>query len=179
MPTFQDLYAFVDTAVRNRKYPESTAQGLRAALKLFEKELNDEERDSLDKFTANIEPIYQNVCRHNSASMSASSLAAYRSRVTKTVSDFNRYGVDPTKMASWNYKSVKRVSKSASGKSTVEPEGTIAPNSPIISTGADMHRIELSLRPGTKFTIYVPRDINEFEATALKGILDSLVKSNL
>mgnify|MGYP001569391163 CR=1 FL=1 len=181
MARYQSLFDFIDVAVKSRKYPNNTAHGLRAALKLFEKELNDEERESLENFLQNIEPIYANVVRRNNTSMTASSLATYKSRLMKVVGDYQKYGIDPTKMSNWNPKIVKR----SKAESVVRGASAPASNAAVILPGAsypesfsDTHRIELFLRPSAKFTILVPRDINRFEAEALKGILDSLVNSS-
>ncbi|MBX4192091.1 hypothetical protein KW798_01245 [Candidatus Parcubacteria bacterium] len=57
MQDFKKLTEFVNFAAKNRKYPESTAQGLRAALKLFDQELSDEERNSLQLFKERFDQI--------------------------------------------------------------------------------------------------------------------------
>lgn len=62
MAKYKDLYEFVDRAVKSRKYPENTGYGLRAALKLFEGAVNEEESASLDKFKENLEQIYKGGC---------------------------------------------------------------------------------------------------------------------
>src|SRR5579872_4746287 len=103
MKTIKELYEFIEVATRNRKYPTSTAQGLRAAVKLFDSELNDDERASLDKVKANLDQIYQSVFAKNK-NFTAASLATYRSRLLKVINDYEKYGTDPTKMANWNPK---------------------------------------------------------------------------
>jgi hypothetical protein len=107
---FQDLYEFIDRAVKSRKYPENTGMALKTALSLFGKELSDEEKLSIDEFKKNLEPIYQNVFTKNK-NFSASSLATYKSRVMKVLGDYEKYGVDPTKMTNWSPKVIKRTSK--------------------------------------------------------------------
>ncbi|OHA84094.1 MAG: hypothetical protein A2937_02770 [Candidatus Yonathbacteria bacterium RIFCSPLOWO2_01_FULL_47_33b] len=110
MKKIQDLYEFIDRAVKSRKYPDNTGMALKTALKLFEAVLNEEERNSIDVFSKNIEQIYQNVFSKNK-NFSASSLATYKSRVTKVLSDYEKYGVDPTKMANWSPKVISRSKK--------------------------------------------------------------------
>lgn len=176
MQKFKELYAFVDAAVKSRKYPESTAQGLRAALKLFEAELNDEEIDSLDLVIKNLEQIYQSVCTKNMQKFSASSLATYKSRVLKVLGDFKNYGINPTKMSNWTPKTILRTKNSKTNsnkKSNSSFSGEYSSEQIFVSS--EMHRIELSLRPDTKFTVVVPRDIKQSEADTVKTILDSLV----
>src|SRR3989338_7606501 len=124
MKKIQDLYEFIDRAVKSRKYPDNTGMALKTALKLFEAVLNEEERNSIDVFSKNIEQIYQNVFSKNK-NFSASSLATYKSRVTKVLSDYEKYGVDPTKMANWSPKVINRTKKMvpAVGSSRKELEG--------------------------------------------------------
>ncbi len=179
MRTIKDLYEFIDTATRNRKYPTSTAQGLRAAIKLFDSELNDDERGSLDKIKTNLDQIYQSVFAKNK-SFTASSLATYKSRLLKVISDYEKYGNDPTKMANWNPKVVVRAPRkalkdtlaSSQDESTSANTNTRQSDEP---TGENMHRLELALRPGVKFVVVVPQDLRTAEATTLAAILKSLV----
>lgn len=110
MAPFKDLYKFVDSALKSRKYPENTGYALKAALALFENELKTEESNSLNVFKTNLEQIYRSVCSKNSSQLSANSLASYRSRVIRVLNDYEKYGVDPTKMASWIPK-IKNVKK--------------------------------------------------------------------
>lgn len=104
MASFQTLSTFIDTAVRSRKYPEATGIALKVALKLFENELNEEERGSLEVFKSHFEQIYRSVCQKNSTRFNMGTLATYRSRITRVLQDYDKYGVDPTKMANWNPK---------------------------------------------------------------------------
>lgn len=178
MQKFNDLYDFVDTAVRSRKYPDTTGSSLKVALRLFEAELNEEEQKSIEKLKQNLDQIYQTVVRKNMKEFSASSLATYKSRVVKVLGDFERYGVDPTKMASWSPKLITRARKNA--PTSAMPEA--APeNTPTAVAVAGTHRIELSLRPDAKdvrFVIIVPQDIQAKESTTIKAVLDSLVKTD-
>lgn len=105
---FKDLYTFIERAVKSRKYPDNTGYALKVALSLFESELNDEEHNSLDVFKKNLDQIYRSVCSKNSTKYSAGSLATYKARVIRTVKDYEHYGIDPTKMASWNPKIILR-----------------------------------------------------------------------
>ena len=178
MNAVKDLYEFIEAATRNRKYPISTAQGLRAAVKLFDSELNDDERQSLDKLKANIDQIYQSVFNKNK-NFTAASLATYRSRMLKVVSDYERYGTDPTRMANWNPKVTIRTPNKARKGASIPAK----PSSSSIDMGGstddepllvNMHRLELSLRPGVKFVVIVPQDLKKTEVATLNSILTSL-----
>lgn len=121
MKNFQNLYDFIDKAVKNRKYPANTALGLKAALKLFEAEINEDERASIDKFKENLNQIYHGVSTKNK-DITASSLATYKSRVAKIIRDYELYGVDPTKINNWSVKPIvtrqKKQTSSSPDKST-------------------------------------------------------------
>jgi hypothetical protein len=177
MAKYKDLFDFIDRAVKSRKYPDATARTLKASLKLYEAVLNDEELNSLDKFKENFEPITANVFNKNANSFSASSLTTYKSRAQKVLADFEKYG-DPTKMNSWSPKTILRTKKSVSpnessknNKQIFNSEEGVAPE----KTPEDMHKIQLALRPDTKFIVIVPRDIKKNEAATMKAIIDSLV----
>lgn len=180
MKTIKDLYEFIEVATRNRKYPTSTAQGLRAAVKLFDSELNDDERASLDKVKANLDQIYQSVFAKNK-NFTAASLATYRSRLLKVINDYEKYGTDPTKMANWNPKVVVRAPKKTKAAPDSAPTQGESPQNGDAGAGTgtvpdNMHRLELALRPGIKFVVIVPRDLKNAEAVTLNALLTSLVQ---
>ena len=175
--TIKDLYDFIETAMRNRKYPTSTAQGLRAAVKLFDSELNDDERKSLDTVKGNVEQIYQSVFTKNK-NFTAASLATYKSRFLKVISDYEKYGTDPTKMTNWNPKVITRTKKATKEPATNFTPKDEGPDNTDGLTGAiptNMHKIELALRHDAKFILIIPRDLKQTEVTTLNAILASLV----
>jgi len=110
MKKFTELYDFIDRAIKSRNYPENTGISLKTALKLFEKELNEEERNSISEFSKNIEQIYSSVCS-KAKNFSAGSLATYKSRVIKVLTDYEKYGIDPTKMSGWPKKTISTRTK--------------------------------------------------------------------
>ena len=127
--SFQTLYSFIESAVKSRKYPENSANGYRAALKLFEAELSEEELSSIQLFSDRLEQIYSSVFSKNQLKFSAGSLVTYKSRVMKVLSDYEKYGADPTKMASWNPQVIKRGprKKTELGDSTTSSTGSDQP----------------------------------------------------
>lgn len=178
MNDFYTLNEFIETATRNRKYPASTAQGLRAAVKLFGNELNDDELNSLDKVKSNLDQIYQSVFLKNKNNFTASSLQTYHSRFLKVINDYEKYGTDPTKMANWNPKIIVREpKKKQADQNTTANQSNQSPNE---TSGTEpipenMHRLELALRPDVKFVIIVPQDLKSAEAATLNAIMTSLV----
>ena len=113
MAKFKDLYEFVDSAVKNRKYAPNTAHGIRTALKLFELEINEEEKDSLDKFKENFEQVFRGVTLKNK-NMTAGSLLSYKSRIKRLLEQYENYGSDAVKMNNWSVKAVVRQKKEES-----------------------------------------------------------------
>lgn len=171
MAKVSDIYDFIDRAVKSRQYAENTALGLKAALRLFEKYLNEEEKQSVEKIKANLDQIYNQVFNKNK-DMSAGSLATYKFRVRKVINDYEQYGKDATKMASW---SPKRVTRSGRKKgSTDEAKSLDALSS---SVPGSSHRIELALRADTKCLLIIPMDLNANDVKKIKGVLDSMVNN--
>lgn len=124
MANFDELYTFIDRARRNRKYPDSTAQALRTSLKLYEEELSEEERLSLDIFKNNFEQITREVFNKNASKFTAGSLATYKSRVLKVIAEFEKYG-DPAKMANWNPKIISRARKQKNDTTTTNSDSAL------------------------------------------------------
>jgi hypothetical protein len=175
MASIKDIYDFIERAERSRKYPTGTAQGLKAAINIFNAELNDDEKSSLDLFKQNIDQIYQSVFNKNK-SLTASSLATYKSRALKTISDYEKYGTDATKMSNWSPKvqtRAKRADKQVTTASMDSSNDISYPEAlPAASNG--MHKLELALRPNIKFTLIVPYDLRKSEVKTLHTILGSL-----
>ena len=174
---FQALYDFIDRATKSRKYPENTAKALRAALKLYEPILNEDELNSLEKFTENFEQITSSMFNKNANRFSASSLPAYKSRAQKVLNDYSKYA-DPAKMSNWSPKKISRsvkVKKVDTENLTNIDKAPLFAHNTLESIPENMHKIELALRSDTKFIVIVPRDINKNEAKTLKTIIDSLV----
>jgi len=165
MHKYSDLYNFIDFAKGNRKYPENTANGLKSALRIFEKELNIDELSSIDLVEENIEEIFINVVGKNK-DKGIGSLNTYKARVLKVIKDYQKYGVNPSKIQSWviKYHKIDRPDKIIDKKETALSSYT---NTPV-------HKIELSLTGNNKAIITIPKNINTREIKAIKDILDSL-----
>lgn len=171
----KELLDFIDTAERNRKYPGGTAAGRRSALRLFESELNDEEKESLDTFKKNLDQIYQNVFNKNKSNMSAGSLATYKMRLLSLIKDYEKYGQDPTKLANWN-RPVRKYNKTSSDQEPKQSNPTTEAKQKMLlpEKGSDFSRFELPLRPGIKAIIIVPSDISKSEVEKLRSYINFL-----
>lgn len=171
---FKDLYEFVNSAVKSRKYPESTAQTLRAALKLYEQELNEEEQGSIDSFRKNIDQIAQAVFGKNKLKFSATSLATYKSRVLKVVNDYEKYGTDPTKMASWSPKLVARAKRGSKQQEKASPDNgaqsePLMPASSVAST-----TLIKDFGSGRVAQIVLPSDATDDERQKLSMLIQNM-----
>lgn len=177
MNKYSDLYEFIDFAKSNRKYPENTANGLKSALKIFEKELNRDEISSIDLVEDNIEEIFINAVSNNK-DKGIGSLNTYKARLLKVIKDYQRYGIDPSKMQGWATKSNKTTHAKVKRKDTPDKKQDthqITLSDPINTPVHNCHRIEIAMRPHINFSLTVPRDVSHKEIEKIKRILDSLI----
>ena len=173
MHKFKDLYEFIDFAKGNRKYPENTANGLKSALKIFEKELNMDELNSVDLVEDNIEEIFINVVSKNK-NKNIGSLNTYKARVLKVIKDYQKYGANPSKIQGWATKPHKAITHNLAKKDTQDKDQDKPQTGLSDHINTPVHKIELSLRDNMKTMIVVPKDITPKEIKMVKSILDSL-----
>jgi len=174
MNKFTDLYDFIDFAKGNRKYPENTANGLKSALKIFEKELNIDELNSVDLIEENIEEIFVGAVNNNK-DKSIGSLNTYKARVLKVINDYQRYGINPSKIQGWITKIHKAPTPKLVKKDTPDRSGDKIQIALSNHINTPVHKIELVLRNDIKSVLIVPKDITQKEVKMFKNILDSLL----
>lgn len=171
MQKFTYLYDFIDFAKANRKYAENTANNLKSALKIFEKELNPEELKSITMVEDSIEEIFRSVAMANK-NKSIVSLNTYKARLLKVIADYKRYGAEPGKIQKWMVKPRKSTALLIK-KDNSDKEKTIL--SETIETSVEnAHKIEISLQNGQKAILSIPRSIAPEDIKIIKNILDSL-----
>ena len=169
--TVKSLMDFIDVAEKSRKYPSNTASARRSAVRLFEPELNDQERESLETLKKNFDHIYQTVfTKLNKINMTAESLQTYKNRFLGLMKDYEKYGLNPTKMASWN-RPVRKMSVNRAVKN-----GDELPLHPGSSHQGEteMSRFELPLRQNVKAIILVPSDITKSEVEKVRKYIEFL-----
>jgi len=172
---FTNLYDFVDFARANRKYPDSTANNLKSAIKIFEKELNAEELKSINMVEDSIGEIFRSlVIAHKDKSIV--SLNTYKARMLKIIKDYKKYGVDPAKMQRWQTKE-KKSTPLLIKKDKPDTKKIIL--STLIHDPVDnCHKIKLSFDCG-EVEIRIPKDITQKDAKTIKSVIDSLTTQTL
>ena len=172
------LLGFVDTAARNRHYAPNTAAGFRAALRLFESDLNEAERSSVAQFSENLDHIYRQVLNRNLQNISVASAETYYRRIKNLLNDYGKYGVDPAKMAEWNRPPRKiRLKEFGPEIST----NYSAPKNPPAGSVLTSHetpvtRLDIALRPGAKALVVLPADLTKEDAAVIKALVDASVR---
>lgn len=176
MDTLNDLHDFINRAQNNRKYLPNVATNFRTPLRLIEKELSEEEKASIDLLKKNLEQIVNVIYSRSNNALSAASLGIYKRRIMQLISDYENYGKDPDKMASWDR---KITSKKHKERKTEENASII--ESPINSSSSfensELQVADLNLTNG-KARIIVPNELTEkdtkrliFQIELLAGIL--------
>ena len=171
MDKFINLYDFIDFAKANRKYPDNTANNLKSALKIFEKELNAEELKSINMLEDSIGEIFRSLVIANK-DKSIVSLNTYKMRLLKVIKDYKKYGAEPSKMQNWITKTKK--STPLLIKKDKPDKKKISLSNPINTPVENCHKIDLSFDCGNA-QISIPKNISAKEAKTIKDIIDSLV----
>lgn len=170
MDKFINLYDFIEFARANRKYEESTANNLKSALKIFEKELNTEELKSIDMVEESIGEIFRSLVMANK-DKSIISLNTYKARLLKVIKDYKKYGAEPGKIQHWAVK-IKKSTPMLINKDKKDKNKIFLSN-PINTPVDNCHRISLSLDCGS-VEIVIPKHISIKETKIIQGIIASL-----
>jgi hypothetical protein len=166
MDNFKTLYGFLEFSKNNKKYTEPVANNIKSALKIFEKELTEDEAGSIDLAQQNIEEIFLGVVGHNKQK-SIASLNAYKARVARVMQDYQKYGKNPSKIQTWEPK--ERKSTPMLNVKDKKDKDLSLP----INTHVD--KVELSLKNGS-VRISVPTEISLSDAKKIKNIIDALTQ---
>lgn len=177
MTTIDSLLEFLEAAERSRKYTPGVASNLRSVLRLIKQELNEEELTSLEVLKNHVQMIFNNVYQKKKGDFTANSLRTYAVRLGRLLRDYEAYGLDPQKMASWNPESRTRMIKSKKTNNGIENDIQPVEEVEQKQSGPGLNRIELFLRPetNTRAFILIPYDLTEGEALRLKSMIDASV----
>jgi len=171
MNKFSDLYDFIDIAYSNRKYTESVANNLKSTLKIFGRELNEEELASVDMIEDNIEEIFRIVANKNK-DKSMGSLNTYKARLLRIISDYKRYGANPAKIQSWPAKE-KKSTHLFNQQDKKDKPLSFSNHTPVNSV-ENCHKIDLALKNGSHAILHIPANVSTQDIKTIKAILDSL-----
>lgn len=167
MNKFSDLYDFIDIAQSNRKYTESVANNLKSSLKIFGKELNEEELGSVDIIKDRIQEIFISVANNNK-NKSIGSLGTYKARILRVINDYKKYGTDPAKIQGWavNQRQSTPLLKT---KDKQDKALSLPTNTPV----DNVHKIEFTVQANSRIVILLPKNMTEKEITLRILPLDS------
>jgi len=165
---FSDLYDFIDLAQSNRKYTESVANNLKSALKIFGKELNEEEMSSVSLIEDNIEEIFR-IVANNNKNKSIGSLNTYKARILRVISDYEKYGQQPGRIQGWPVKE-KKLTPMLNAKDKKDKPLSLPKHTPVES----VHKLDFALKDGSRAILTIPTNISPKEISTLKSLLDSL-----
>lgn len=177
--TIQSLTEFIAFAEKSRKLAANTAGAMRSTLRLFESELTDEEKESLDTFKGHLDQIFRSVCNKNKSKMSDITLATYGRRMRVLLNDYEKYGADPSKMISWHHESHARQGgkiPKVDQQTTVERKVAEASGEGSLEQSSKVIRFEISLRPDAKAIILTPTDMTAEEVGKIAGYVEYLAK---
>lgn len=173
MNVIEELNKFLDIAVKNRKYSINTAYAIRAALNLFGQELNEDELNSYEVFKDRFDSIYESISRKNGSKFTASSLQTYRSRMEKVMSDYEQYGTDVNKLASWNPPIRSKNLLAKVKKAPDVPDSNDSDNSDSGSSNKSvfdgLDKREISTKQNSKIYIMYPPDYTYEDADEIEA----------
>jgi len=174
--TIKKLYDFINQAKRFAKYPQNTALGMVAALKVVEQGLLPEEPHDLQYIADHLDEIYSR--QLDKLSLSPASIGTYIARVKRVISDYNKYGSDHKAWIGWKPRSVQRAPRTrpkeasplAAQTATHQTAGGSAPF-PAARNG-QLKTLLWSLRPDLDIQIQLPRDLNKKDIQRLVKLLE-------
>jgi hypothetical protein len=172
MGIIKQLFDFIEKAQKSRKYLPNTATSYRSPLRLIEPELTDEEKESIDLFKKNLDQIFNTLYNKN-GSLSAASLEVYKRRVRSLISDYEKYGKDPSAMANWNRPIVTRKLKDKPEKKESKTEESVSGEIENLDTNVSTQTAIVTLTNG-KAKIVVPSELTEIDVKKLKAQINVL-----
>ncbi len=118
----EELNNFIARAEKSRKYAPNVASNYRSPLKWIESELTDEEKNSLDVLKKNLDQIFNLLYSKHINTLSAITIEIYKKRMVSLISDYEKYGKDPSAMAAWSRPIITKIRKEPKAKSKTARE---------------------------------------------------------
>lgn len=154
MNAIQTLLDFISAAERSRKYLPKMAANRKTPLRVIEPILTEDEKTSITVLKDNIDNIFQALFAKNPSKMSATSMNIYKSSVKKLIDDYENYGIDQKKMASWQPNFTPKRTSQAQRRPNVNriPETFVSEQ----ESSSDLIRSEIPLGGNRKVIILGP-----------------------
>jgi len=168
MKKFIELYQFLEFAKNNRKYPESTANNLKSAIKIFEAVLNEDELASLDLVVERLDEIFFSVISRNK-DKSITSLNTYKTRLQRVLEDYKKYGADPSQIQNWYISTPRLITKDKPDKLSDKPLSDLS--SPTHTPVNNVHKLEFIVQKNSRIEILLSEGNKEITLRILQ--LDS------
>lgn len=176
MDITKELNDFIEKAVKSRKYMPNVATNYRVPLKWIGPELNDQEKTSLETFKKNLTQIFNLVYSKPGNKLSAASIEVYKKRMINLISDYEKYGKDPSAMANWNRPIVVRKRRNANLESEKNGKDSLDQASPSDIPAEQLSSLikhEEYLANG-KAIILTPNKLEPSDLRMLRAYLDYL-----
>lgn len=178
MSAISDLRDFIATAEKNRKYAPGTAVGRKAALSLFDKELNENERESIELLEQHLPQIYNTVFQKYKTKMATSSLQTYKKRMESLLREYKQFA-DPAEFHSWNPSTRNtsgRAKQAASKAATSTTQNVVVHHSSGTEVGLEngTERFEIVIGDGRKGILIFPANRSETDVAKLQKLVDFL-----
>lgn len=179
--TIEALIKFIEKAERLGKYPRNTSQGYMAAIRLAIKGLTEDEPRTIEYLKGNAVELFS---RQHDLPLSPQSIPVYIARVRKVCSDYQQYGVDATKIYSWNRSKRERRNTKRPKEEPIATNNTDNdPSSLNTSFGGartavetKLYVVQWSLRSDLVVRLELPVDLNSYDVDKLKDSLDLELK---
>lgn len=173
MNNFQDLSEFLVIAHKNRKYSDSSYWGTKAAIKIFEPALNEDEKKSIDALKQNFDQIYSSVFNQNKNKFTATTIDVYRRRFLSLLEDYLKYGQDAKKMANWT-PIIKKPKAHLQINKHLNDQEKISES---VQVGTTMSRLEIAIRENLKAVVLIPIDLTQAESEKIINNIKANVSS--
>ncbi len=170
MNEINKLYEFIKLAQKNRKYPANTAHGRRAALKLFETVLHEDELESLELIEERMKEIYLSLISKHKDTFSIKSLNTYKGRFLKIIQDYKKYGINPQAFAHWEVKPRKYKNPAQDSSKDSIISNVSSP------THRHVYKIKITLMGGQDCTIELPAKPTKEDTSIISKIINSLAE---
>lgn len=179
--SFKALMDFLQYVEDHGLWKSNTAIGYRAAASKVEGDLTEQEASDVRQIDLDL--LFQRFMNRNRVKVSPRTLATYRQRLQRAISEFERYLEDPIdyrsavgggrSSAGGGGSKAKRTTRKKSSEERVGPAtGEVATRAG--GAGAQVLNIPFPLRSDFLASVQIPRDLKKVEAERLAAFIKTL-----